>query len=217
MMSSRSAMRGTATIVKASLLAALAAWTLTSRTGEISAAGHGTLAEAVSIAWQLSMRLAFTMSLAMVILGLLDYLFQRWRLEQELRMTRRELQEEHRDQEGDPQLRARIRKLQRETVQRKMIQEVPQATVVLTNPTHYAIALRYERGETEAPRIIAKGEGRFAQRIAQVARDHGIPVLERKILTRALYRSVDVGQEIPMEFYQAIAEILAHVYRLRAA
>jgi FlhB-like protein len=217
LMSSRTVMRGASTIVKAAILATLSAWTLSSRTDQIALAGRGTLAEAVSMAWNLSMRLGFGMALCMVLLGLLDYLFQRWRMEQELRMTRRELQEEHREHEGDPQIRARVRKLQRETAQRQMIREVPKATLVLTNPTHYAVALRYERGETEAPRVIAKGEGQFARRIAQVARDHGIPVLERKLLTRALYQSVDVGQEIPMEFYQAIAEILAYVYRLRAA
>jgi flagellar biosynthetic protein FlhB len=215
--SSRSAVRGGFAILKAALLASVAAWVLYARAGQISLAGHGTLGQAALIAWDLTMVLGMGLAAVMALLGLADYLFQRWRLEQELRMTRREVREELRQQEGDPQLRARIRKLQRETAQRQMLREVPQATVVLTNPTHFAVALRYERGQTEAPQVVAKGTGRLARRIAEIAGEHGVPVLQRKSLTRALYHTVEVGQEIPLEFYQALAEILAYVYRQRAA
>jgi flagellar biosynthetic protein FlhB len=217
LLSSRSIVRAVLAGLKAAVLAALAIWVLRARAGQIAVAGHGTLAQAAASGWNLTMLLALALAAAMVLVGLADYLFQRWRTEEELRMTRRELQEEHREDEGDPLLHARIRKLQREVGQRRMIRDVPKATAVITNPTHLAIALRYERGEMEAPKVVAKGQGLFARQIVKVAKEHGVPVLERKLLARALYRSVEVGQEIPMEFYQAIAEILAYVYRLRAA
>ena len=154
---------------------------------------------------------------AMVVIGLLDYLFQRWRHEQDLKMTRRELEEERKEEEGDPHMRARIRKLQREVGQRRMMQDVPNATVVITNPTHIAVAIQYERGLMSAPKVVAKGADLLAMQIRQIAERHDVPVLERKPLARALYLAVDVGEEIPAEFYHAIAEILAYIYRLSRA
>ncbi len=217
LLSWRSFVRAGLAILKAAALGALVCWVLKARAGWIAVAGHGTLGQAAANGWNLTLMLALVLAAALVLIGLADYVFQRWRLEQDLRMTRRELVEEHREQDGDPHLRARIRQLQREVGQRRMIQDVPRATVVVTNPTHIAVALRYERGEMEAPKVIAKGKGLFARRIAAVAREHGVPVVERKLLARALYRAVPVGGEIPLELYQAMAEILAYVYRLRAA
>jgi len=149
------------------------------------------------------------------VLGLVDYAWQRWRYERQLMMTRWELKEELRQDEGDPHMRARIRKLMREMSQRRMLQEVPQATVVLRNPTHVAVALRYDRQTMAAPQLVAKGAGAVAERILEIARQHGVPILERPPLAQALFRLVPVGQEIPPALYLAVAEVLAFVYQQR--
>jgi flagellar biosynthesis protein FlhB len=198
-------------------VALLVFWVLLHQVDHVSTAGHGTVERATALGWRLAVLLGLAIAAAMVVIGLLDYLFQRWRHEQDLKMTRRELKEERREDEGDPHMRARIRKLQREVGQRKMMQEVPNATVVITNPTHIAVALQYERGLTNAPKVVAKGADLLAMQIRRIAGRHGVPVLERKPLAQALYLAVDVDQEIPAEFYHAIAEILAYIYRLNRA
>jgi flagellar biosynthetic protein FlhB len=217
LLSSQTVVRTSTAVLKVALLAAIVVWVLKKQSAHMVLAGRGTLAQAADHAWQVTILLALTMAVVLVLIGLLDYLLQRWRFARDLMMSRRDLLDEHREEEGDPQIRARIKKLQRELGEGRMIQHTREATVVLTNPTHVAVALRYERGEMDAPRVVAKGAGLTAKRIVRIAEEHGIPVLERKPLARALYASVEVGQEIPAEFYQAIAEILAHVYHLRRA
>jgi len=215
--STRSLARGVSSVAKVSAVALLVLWVLRQQVDHISIAGHGTVERATALGWRLAILLALAIAAAMLVIGLLDYLFQRWRHEQDLKMTRRELVEERREEEGDPHMRARVRKLQREIGQRRMIQDVPKATMVITNPTHIAVALQYERGLMKAPKVVAKGSDLLAIQIKRVAERHGVPVLERKPLARALYLAVDVGQEIPAEFYHAIAEILAYIYRLSRA
>lgn len=144
-----------------------------------------------------------------------DYVFQWWSFEKSIRMSKEEVKEEGRQAEGNPAVKGRIRSIQRENARRRILQEVPKADVVITNPTHFAVALRYERGSAEAPRVVVKGADLMALRIREVAEKSGVPVVERPPLARALYRDVDEGQEIPYELYQTVAEVLAHVYRLR--
>jgi flagellar biosynthetic protein FlhB len=162
-------------------------------------------------------RLILTMALALAALGAADYFWQRRRHEQSLKMSRQEVKEEARESEGDPQVRARFRRAHRELAGRRMLAEVKNADVVLTNPTHYAIALRYRADEMVAPQVIAKGAGELAQKIKEAARSAGVPIVERRALARALYRSVKVGAEIPPALYRAVAEILAYIYSLRSA
>ncbi len=152
---------------------------------------------------------------AFLALSLLDYGFQRWDLEQRLRMTRQEVKDELKQTEGDPEVKARIRRLQRQYAQRRMMAEVPKATAVLTNPTHLAVAIRYEARSMRAPVVVAKGAGHLAERIKAVARQHAVPVLEHRVLAQSLYRTVEVGQEIPVTLYEAVADVIAYVYRLR--
>ncbi|GBD16457.1 Flagellar biosynthetic protein FlhB [bacterium HR26] len=152
---------------------------------------------------------------AFLALSLLDYGFQRWDLEQRLRMTRQELKDELKQTEGDPEIKARIRRLQRQYAQRRMMAEVPKATVVVTNPAHLAVAIRYEARSMRAPVVVAKGAGHLAERIKAVARQHAIPVLENRPLAQSLFRTVEVGQEIPVALYEAVADVIAYVYRLR--
>ena len=160
-------------------------------------------------------RLFVAMALALGALGFVDYRWQRWRHEQTLRMTRQEVKEEHRESDGDPQIRMRFRRAHREIARRRMLADVRGADVVLTNPVHVAVALRYRAVEMGAPRVVAKGAGELAQKIKDAARTAGIPIVERRALARALFKSVKVGAEIPQALYRAVAEILAYIYSLR--
>lgn len=155
-------------------------------------------------------------ALAYLALSLLDYMYQRYDYNKSLKMSKQEVKEEYRQTEGNPHVKARQREMRRSISMNKIISEVPQATVVVTNPTHLAVALSYRQGEMSAPRVVAKGAGRMAQRIKEIARENGVPVLENKEVARFLYQNVDIDQEIPMEVYQAVAQILALVYRLKA-
>lgn len=163
----------------------------------------------------LSRDLVLKLLMALAALAVLDFFFQRWDLERKLRMTREELKEELKQTEGDPLVRARIRQLQREMARRRMMAEVPRADVVITNPEHVAVALRYELKEMPAPQVVAKGRGIVAQKIKEIARAHGVPVVEDPPLARLLYARTEVGDFIPEDLYRAVAEILAYVYRLK--
>lgn len=207
--------RGLQAVVKAALISAVAVAIIVAGRQAIGTVGFQSFASACGEAWDECQRLLLALAGVVLGLGVIDFGFKWYRHEQQLKLSRQELKEEQKEDAGDPHLRARLRKLQQQTALAKGIQDVPTATVVLTNPTHLAIALRYEHGVTSAPVVLAKGEGVVAMRIRRIAEQHGIPVEERRPLVRALYRLVDVGQEIPVEFYQAIAEILSAIYRAR--
>jgi flagellar biosynthetic protein FlhB len=207
--------RGIVAILKVTAVALLAVWVLRGRMGKIVTLGEGNLSYACAQTWDIAIRLALAIAASLALIGVLDYAYQRFRFERALRMSRQELKEELKREEGDPQVRARIRKMHREAARRRMMQEVPKATVVITNPVHLAVALRYERGEMAAPRVVAKGAGLLAERIIELARENDVPVLERKATAQALFKAVQVGQDIPESLYLAVAEILAYLYRLR--
>jgi flagellar biosynthetic protein FlhB len=152
---------------------------------------------------------------AMASIAACDYLYQRWRTDKQLRMSRHELKEEMREQEGDPLLKSHLKSLRQKMSRRRMMSEVAKADVVITNPNHLAIALRYRAEEMGAPRVVGKGAGFIAEKIREVARSKGIPVVENKPLARLLYQQVEVGREIPELLYRAVAGLLAYVYRLR--
>jgi flagellar biosynthetic protein FlhB len=156
------------------------------------------------------------MALALGALGALDFLWQRWRHEQSLKMSRHEVKEEQKQAEGDPQIKMRFKRAHREVAKRRMLAEVKRADVVLTNPIHVAVALRYRAQEMGAPRVVAKGAGELAAKIKDEARQAGVPIVERRALARALFKSVALGAEIPPALYRAVAEILAYIYSLRA-
>lgn len=151
--------------------------------------------------------------LVYVAIALLDYAFQRWQFEERIKMSKQEVKDEYKDTEGDPLIKSRIRSLQREMARRRMMAEVPKSDVVVTNPTHFAVALRYDPAEMDAPRVVAKGADRVAERILELAREHRIPLYEAPPIARALYREAELGDPIPPDLFQAVAEILAHVYR----
>jgi flagellar biosynthesis protein FlhB len=149
------------------------------------------------------------------LLALFDYGYQWWKHEQDLRMTTQELKEEIKTQQGDPQIAARRKQIQRQIVLRRLNTTVPKADVIVTNPTELAIALQYDAEKMAAPIVIAKGAGVLAQRIRRLGLENSVPVVERKELARALYANVDIGQQVPAEQYAAVAEVIRYVYQLK--
>jgi len=161
------------------------------------------------------LKIFFRVSIAMIILAVIDYAFQKWQYMEKLKMTKQEVKEEHKQTEGDPAVKSRIRKVQHEVARRRMMQEVPNADVVVTNPIHLAVAIKYDRLGMGAPQVVAKGAELIADRIKALAKENDVPVVENKLLARDLYKNVEIGEEIPSVFYQAVAEVLAYVYKLK--
>ena len=164
---------------------------------------------------RVAIKISFFVCLALVILAVLDFLYQRWQYEQDLKMTKQEVKDEQKQTYGDPKVKSRIRSVQMEMARRRMMEAVPEADVVITNPTHFAIALKFNADDMVAPRVLAKGAGHVAQRIKEIAAEHQVPVVEDKPLAQALYKMVELGDYIPAELYRAVAEVLAYVYRLK--
>ncbi|MBD3334569.1 MAG: flagellar biosynthesis protein FlhB [Candidatus Eisenbacteria bacterium] len=182
----------------------------------LPAAGQG-LGPILSAVGSLFLRLGVRVGIALLVLAALDYGYQRWRYEKNIMMTRKETEEELKHQEGSPQVKSRVRAQQRRLSWQRMMAAVPKADVVITNPLHFAVAVRYDRAEMRAPKVVAKGARKTAQRIREVARRHSVPVVEDPPLARVLYRQVEVGQMIPVELFEAVARVLAYVYRLQPA
>lgn len=159
--------------------------------------------------------LAIKICIVLIILGLFDYGFQWWQYEKDLRMTKQEIKEEYKQTEGNPMIKSKIKQKQRQISMRRMLHEVPKADVIITNPTHYAVAIKYDSNISAAPIVIAKGVDFIAARIKEVAKENGIETVENRVLAKALYEEVDIGEAIPPELYQAVAEILAFVYSLK--
>lgn len=201
-------------LLKLLLVGWLAAALLRGRVGEVMTAIG--LSGATQLAWMARATYEFgvNVALALFVLALLDYIWQRFRFERDLRMTKEEVREELRSMEGDPMLKQRRRQLQMKLALQRLQRDVPKADVVVTNPTHLAVAIAYDSAAMAAPRVVAKGADFLASRIREIAVEHGIPIVERKPLAQALYKAVEVGQEIPATFYKAVAEILAYVYEL---
>lgn len=158
--------------------------------------------------------LAFQVIGVIFVLAVLDFGYQKWQTTQDLKMTKQEVKDEFKQTEGDPQIKGKIRQKQRQMAMSRMMQEVPKADVIVTNPTHFAVALKYEKGMT-APVVVAKGADFVAQKIKSVGRENDVPLVENRPLARALYASTEVGDSVPRELYQSVAEVLAYVYRLK--
>ena len=163
----------------------------------------------------LILTLFFRIVLLLLIMALLDYVFQRWDYEKNLRMTRQQIKEEFKQQEGDPLVSARVRNLQREMSRKRMMDDVAKADVIITNPTHVAVALKYDIENMQAPLVLAKGQRLIAERIKDLGRQIGIPLVENKPLARALFKAVRIGDEIPEDLFKAVAQVLAFVFQLK--
>ena len=167
------------------------------------------------IGFEMLFELAFRICAAILILAVIDYGWQWWQYEQELKMTKQEVKEEYKQMEGDPKIKAKIKEKQRKISMQRMMSDVPKADVVITNPTHYAIAIRYDLAVADAPIVLAKGKDYVARRIRKLAYESGVIIVENKPLARALFDTVEVGDKIPIELYHAVAEVLAFVYNAK--
>lgn len=173
------------------------------------------LKQAVVLVGNVILDAGLKISIAYLVIGLADYIYQKHKFNEDMKMTKQEVKDEFKNTEGNPEIKGRQRQKMREVSQRRMMQDVPKADVVITNPTHYAVAIQYDAEKAKAPIVLAKGEDFLAQKIKEVAKENHVEIVENKPLARMLYANVDVGQEIPPELYQAVAEVLAMVYNMR--
>ena len=174
------------------------------------------LTTSLTLVAEIIFRMAFIVIGVIMSMAVMDYGYQKWQTTQDLKMTKQEVKDEMKQTEGDPQIKGKIRQKQRQMAMARMMKEVPKADVIITNPTHYAVALSYEQGMV-APTVIAKGQDLVAKRIKEIGREARVPIVENKPLARALYAAVQIGDSVPQELYQAVAEVLAYVYRLQHA
>ena len=173
------------------------------------------LMQAINFAAGIVIDLGIRIAAVYMLIALADFAYQKVKFKNDMKMSKQEVKDEYKQQEGDPQIKGQIRQKMREASRRRMMQDLPQADVVITNPTHYAVAIKYDPEVADAPMVIAKGEDYMAARIKEAAREHNIEIVENKPLARMLYANVDIGQTIPPELYQAVADVLAIVYRLK--
>jgi flagellar biosynthetic protein FlhB len=169
----------------------------------------------IEIIGDLIISLGLKISVIFVIIGVGDFIYQKFKFKKDLMMTKQEIKDEYKQTEGDPQIKSRIRGKMQEAARARMMQNLPQADVVITNPTHLAVAIKYDKEENSAPVVIAKGADYVAAKIKEVAKEHDIVIVENKPLARMLYHNVDIGSEIPQELYQMVAEILVYVYGVK--
>lgn len=162
-----------------------------------------------------TIQVAFRAAIVLIVLAVMDYFFQKWEFENDLKMSKQEIKEEYKQTEGDPQIKSKIKEKQRQISMRRMMQDIPKADVIITNPTHYAVAIRYDSSLEAAPILLAKGVDLIAQNIKKAGNEHEIPIVENKLLARTIFYQVDIGASIPPDLYQAVAEVLAYVYQLK--
>jgi flagellar biosynthetic protein FlhB len=214
MISKRSAFEALKSFGKIILVGALAYWTLFGRFDEFLGLAGMELDSSVAFMAGVMFSILVKCCILLILIALADYVFSRWEMEKKMKMTKQEIKEEHKETEGDPQIKQKVRAIQRDMARRRMMADVPKADVIITNPTHFAVAVSYKRGEMDAPMIMAKGADHLARRIREIGAQHGVPVVENPVVARALYK-VDIGAQIPENMFKAVAEILAYVYSLK--
>jgi len=202
-------------IVKLVLVTYIAYAYLSPRINDLLKIGLLPIEEGLTIWTGMAFDLAFRIGLTYLIIAALDYAYQRWNVMKSLKMTKEEVKEEFKQREGNPIIKRQLRQKQRQMAMRRMMSQVPTADVIVTNPTHLAIAIEYKADDMQAPRVVAKGAYKLAERIVGLARDEKVPVVQNIPLARAMYRNVEIDQEIPPELYKAMAEVLAYVYKLK--
>lgn len=202
-------------VFKIIVVSVIAAWSIWGEQDKILRLGEMGVGQIAKYLTNIALNTCFKIGVALLVLAIIDYIFQRWKQEQDLRMTTQEVREEMKTLQGDPQVIARRKAVQRQLVLNRIGSSVPQSDVVVTNPTELAIAIRYDHETMDAPVVQAKGAGVVAQRIRRIALENNIPVVERKELARALYKQVEIGKPIPSAQYAAMAEVLRYVYQLK--
>jgi len=212
--SKRTAVRFLMSLAKITVIAAVAFYTIRSFIPKLIAMPTLSFTDVITFGSHLVFLLGLRLAAVLVILAIIDYAFQRRQHVQDLRMSKQEVKEELKRMEGDPLMRQRRLQVARQLAQQRMSQAVPHADVVITNPTELAVALKYDHDQMPAPKVVAKGSGFMAQRIREIANEHGVPILERKPLAQALYKACEIGEYIPSELYKAVAEVLAYIFEL---
>ncbi|TVQ76236.1 MAG: flagellar biosynthesis protein FlhB [Bradymonadales bacterium] len=202
-------------LFKVSVLGVIMFLIMRSEMDNLLVVGRETIAGIFLYTMQLTMKLMLGVLAFLLALGFVDLLYQRWSFHQKQKMSVKEVKDEFKQQEGDPLVKARVRQIQREVARARMMDDVPGADVVVANPTHVAVALKYKRGQMTAPVVVAKGAGFIAIKIKEIAIKNGVPVLEKRSLARFLFRNVDIGEIVPESLYSAVAEVLAYVYRMK--
>ncbi|MFD1705897.1 flagellar biosynthesis protein FlhB [Siminovitchia sediminis] len=202
-------------ILKISFVGFITFLVLWLRIDEVFILSHKSVSSALQTIGGLTLQMGISASIALLFLSIFDYLYQRYDFEKNIRMSKQDIKDEFKNTEGDPLIKSKLKQRQREMATARMMEEVPKADVVITNPTHYAIALKYEEEKADAPVIVAKGIDFMAQKIKKVAEEHQVVLVENRPLAQALYRQADMGDVIPDEFFKAVAEILAYVYRIK--
>ncbi|MEK8090551.1 flagellar biosynthesis protein FlhB [Thermithiobacillus plumbiphilus] len=202
-------------ILKLLAVGGVALWVLWDARMDLVSLANEPFSQASTHLGSLALRIFLILAAATALVVAVDVPFQLWSHHQQLKMTKEEVRQESKESDGDPHVKGRIRALQREAARKRMMSEIPTADVVVTNPTHFAVALRYKDGGMRAPQVVAMGADFLAARIREVAQEHYVPILEAPPLARALYHNSDIGQEIPAALYTAVAEVLAYVYQLR--
>ncbi len=201
-------------LVKVVVIAAIALVNIQSEWTHLINLLHVPFAQAADTLWRIALNIVLQCAVVMLILAIPDYLFQRKQHKESLKMSVQEVKEERKQQEGDPLIRSRLRERMREILRRNMMQNVPKADVIITNPTHYAIALQWDAATMTAPTVVAKGQDLIAQRIKEIASQAGVPLVENKPLARALYAAVEIGDQIPQEYWELVSRILAEIFKL---
>ncbi len=212
---SRAVMEFLKTLFKVSVISIVAYYTIKGELNNISILYDKSIGLILLFILKVAFSIFIKVCLIMIVLALIDYAYQKWKFLDDQKMTKKEVKDESKQTEGDPMVKSRIRQLQHEAARKRMMADVPDADVVVTNPTRLAVAIKYDSQEMDAPTILAKGAGPVAKNIRRIARENDVPLVEDKQLARNLYRTVDIGQEVPSELYQAVAELLAYVYKLK--
>lgn len=202
-------------ILKLSIVGVITFLVLWNRMDEILILSQKTISAALTVLVDLVIQMGLFASGALLFLSLFDYLYQKYDFEKNIRMSKQDIKDEFKNTEGDPLIKSKIKQIQREMAMKRMMQEVPTADVIITNPTHYAVALKYDEEKLDAPFVVAKGVDYIAQKIKYIAKENGVVIVENRPLARALYSQTDIGEAIPEEFFKATAEILAYVYRTK--
>jgi flagellar biosynthetic protein FlhB len=174
-----------------------------------------TTEHSVVLLWELMFGLVIRSAFFLFVIAILDFAYKKWENNKELRMTKQEIKDEYKQMEGDPLVKSKIKEKQRQMAMSRMMQDVPSADVIITNPTHFAVALRYNKEESHAPKVVAKGRDLIAQNIKKIAKENSVPIVENKPLARTLYDVVDIGEVVPPELFEAVADVLAYVYQLK--
>jgi flagellar biosynthetic protein FlhB len=214
--SMQSVVRGSLSIAKATVIVGISIYIGYSKIEQISFSGFGSIRDLLFFLGGLLVYCSLAIASMMAFIGMIDLAFQKWKHLEDMKMSRQDIKEENRSTEGDPMVKARIRQIQAEMGRKRMFAEIPQASVVITNPTHFAVAIKYDRDQMDAPIVVAKGADFMAKKIIEIAKENGVPVVERKPVARFLYKNAVIGNAIPFELYQAVAEILNFVNRLRS-